>query len=335
MNFDDLEKNLNGPLANRWLVTGQEPLLMIEAADAIRNAAHAQGYSEREVLNASANWNWAQAVDTCQSVGLFASQKLVELRLASFRPGTKGIQMLPMLAQMPLDGIILLITIPFDWSLRKAKWFQTLVAHCQVVECSPVTEKELPAWFTKRITKQKQSLDPQALALLCERCEGNLLAARQELLKLSYQYPQGTRITADMIREAVSDVSRFDAENLLEAAFGGDAAKAARVVSSLKAEGVPIPSFLWMLSDEVRLACRVKSLTESGMPFASACKQAGVWGDRSQRIGRACRRMSARKLASALMLCADIDRLSKGLVVRNRDSDPWLEIESLAAFLAH
>lgn len=335
MKFDDLEASLSHGLANRWLITGEEPLLLIEAADAIRSKAREEGYSEREVLNASANWNWAQAIDSCQSIGLFASQKLIELRLASFRPGTKGIQILPMLAQLPLDGIILLITIPFDWSLRKAKWFQTLAAHCQVVECNTVTENELPAWFTKRIAKQKQALDPQALSLLCERCEGNLLAARQELLKLSYQYPAGTRITADMIREAVSDVSRFDAENLLDAAFCGDAAKAARVVASLKAEGVPIPSFLWMLSDEVRMACRVKSLTEAGTPFGSACKQAGIWGDRSQRIREACQRMSSRKLASALMLCADIDRLSKGLTVRNRDSDPWLEIESLAAFLAH
>ena len=335
MRFDDLERALTtAPLAPRWLVTGEEPLLMIEAADAIRAAAHAAGYVEREVLNATANWNWAQVVDTCQSVGLFTSQKLVELRMASFRPGTKGTQILPLLSTMPLDGIILLITVPYDWSLKRAKWFQALSANSQVVECAQVTEKDLPRWFTKRIAKQQQSLEPDALSLLCERCEGNLLAARQELLKLSYQYPAGTRISAEMIREAVSDVSRFDAKNLMDATFTGDAAKASRVVASLKAEGVPIPSFLWMLTDEIRLACRAKSLMESGTPLAAALKQAGVWGDRGPRISRACNRLSSRKLANALLLAGDIDRIAKGLVVRTRDSDPWMELDSLATFLA-
>ena len=129
-------------------------------------------------------------------------------------------------------------------------------------------------------------------------------------------------------------MARFDVENLLEAMFAGDASKALRIVENLNAAGESIPSFMWMITEEIRMALRYRDAVDHGADRASALRQAGIWGDRAARVTRAAGRLNPRKLASALLLCADIDKISKGLVVCNRDTDPWVEIAALAAFIA-
>lgn len=335
MRFNDLESYLcRGPLAPLWVITGQEPLLMLEAADLLRSKAREEGATEREVLNASALWDWSKLPESCMAMSLFGDKKIVELRLASPRPGVKGTQALTDIASAPLDGVTLIVTIPYDWSLKKASWYKTLTANATVVECNPVTPRELPAWFAARLAKRNLKADPTALKILSERCEGNLLAAAQEVLKLAYLFPEGSTITEASVSDSVRDVARFDVDNLLEAMFAGDAAKALRIVGNLNAAGESIPSFMWQVTDEIRMALRYRDAIDHGADRTSALRQAGVWGDRNARISRAGGRLNTRKLASALLLCADIDKISKGLTVANRDTDPWVEIAALAAFLA-
>ena len=326
-----LKSNAIAPL---WFITGEEPLLMIEAADAIRAHAHALGYEEREVLNASATWDWTLLENSCREIGLFSPKKVIELRLASFRPGIKGAKALAELAKMPLENVVVIVSMPYDWTVKKLAWFKSLSAAAEFIECNPITAKELPAWFTERFHAQGQETDEEAKKILTEKCEGNLLAAKQELLKLAYQYPQGTVITAAMVRDAVSDVSRFDATALLDAMLSGDAARAMRILDSLKAEGEVIPNVTWMIADEIRAAACVAALVKKGMTVDSALRSAAVFGlDKTKRVRALVARASEKKLQSALILLGDIDRIGKGLVVTKRDADPWLELASLASFL--
>lgn len=335
MRFQDLERSITAEPQPLWVITGDEPLLMLEAADLLRQKAREAGYTEREVLNASAVWNWSELFEHCQAMSLFGDKKIVELRLASPKPGVKGAQALTDIAQMPLDGVLLIITIPYDYSLKKLAWWKALTAAAETVECSALTARELPTFFKERLAKNKQSAEPQAIRILCERCEGNLLAASQEVLKLAYRHPEGAVITAADVEETVSDVSRFDADNLLEAIAAADAAKAVRVVENLRAKDEPIPSLMWLLTDEIRTMLKVRGYMDQGMSKDAAIQKAMIWpAAKKFRVSKALSRHSSKKLASAMMLAADIDRISKGLFVADRDSDPWLEILSLVAFLA-
>ena len=335
MLFQDLAAALKGTLSPLWLITGEEPLLMLEAADMIRQQARAQGCTEREVLNASALWDWSKLIDACQAMSLFGDKKIVELRLASPRPGVKGADMLGRIAQMPLDGVVLIISVAWDWQLKSAAWYKKLAAAAQVVECAPVPARELPAWFKGRLAQKGLSAEPEALRILAERCEGNLLAANQEVLKLYYRFGQGKTIEANDVSESVLDVSRFDVENLLEAIVSGDGAKAVRVLENLRAKAESIPAFLWAIAEDLRAAARVRSLMDAGISKNAALMQARIFPEsRKRRAGLAASRMTSRRLASALMLAADIDKISKGLVVADRDADPWIELASLASFLA-
>ncbi len=335
MRFADLESSLShGPLAPLWVITGEEPLLMLEAADLLRAKARQEGATEREVFNASATWDWSKLPESCVAMSLFGDKKIVELRLASPRPGVKGIQALTDIGSAALDGVTLIVTIPYDWSLKKAAWFKTLTARAEIVECNPISARELPAWFAARLAKHALKADLAALKILADRCEGNLLAASQEVLKLAYLYPANSVITQEAVTDSVRDVARFDVENLLEAMFAADSAKALRIVENLNAAGESIPSFMWMVTEEIRMTLKFRHALDNGSDRSSALRQAGIWGDRASRITRAAGRLNTRKLASALTLCADIDKISKGLIVANRDTDPWVEIAALAVFIA-
>lgn len=326
-----LKSNTISPL---WFITGEEPLVMIESAEAVRSKAKALGFQEREVFNASALWDWSLLESSCREVGLFSPKKIIDLRLATFRPGVKGAKALSDLADMTLENVVVIVSMPYDWSVKKLSWFKKLSAAAEFVECAPVTARELPAWFTERFARQGQEIDDQAIDLLCARCEGNLLAAKQELLKLAYRYPAGTRIRAEMIRESVSDVSRFDGEALAEALLTGNAAKAVKIIDALKAEGESIPNVLWMLADEIRGAARVCSMIEHGLSPDAALRTAGIFGPaKTRRVRSLALRCSERKLQAAVMLLLDIDKIGKGLTVAKRDADPWLELAGLAAFL--
>jgi DNA polymerase-3 subunit delta len=300
----------------------------------LRAKAREEGATEREVLNASAIWDWSKLSESCTAMSLFGDKKIVELRLASPRPGVKGTQALTDIASMPLDGVTLVVTIPYDWSLKKAAWYKALTANAEVVECNSVSARELPSWFAARLAKKNLKAEPAALKILSDRCEGNLLAAAQEVLKLAYLFPEGSVITQEAVTDSVRDVARFDVENLLEAMFAGDAAKSLRIVENLNAAGESIPSFMWMITEELRMTLKFRAAIDNGSDRNSALRQAGIWGDRSSRITRAAGRLNTRKLSSALLLCADIDKISKGLTVPNRDTDPWIEIAALAAFVA-
>lgn len=333
--FQELERHIRPEPQPLWVITGQEPLLMLEAADSLRQKARAAGYTERTVLNASAVWNWSELFESCQAMSLFGDKKIVELRLASPKPGTKGAQALTDIAQMPLDGVMLIITIPYDYSIKKLAWWKALTSTAEVVECPTLTSRELPAFFKERLAKNKQTAEPEAIRILCERCEGNLLAASQEILKLAYRHPEGAVITAADVEQTVSDVSRFDTDNLLEAIAASDAAKAVRIVENLRAKAEPIPSLMWLLTDEIRTMLRIRGFMDQGMSKDAAIQKANVWPQaKKYRIGKALTRHSTKKLAAAMILAADIDRISKGLFVADRDSDPWLEILSLVGFLA-
>lgn len=335
MRFQDLERSIHPDPQPLWVITGQEPLLMLEAADLLRQKARNAGYIERTVLNASALWNWSELFEQCQAMSLFGDKKIVELRLASAKPGVKGAQALSDVAQMPLDGVLLIITIPYDNSIKKLAWWKALTGAAELVECAALTARELPNFFKERLAKNKQSAEPEAIRILCERCEGNLLAASQEILKLAYRHPEGTVITASDVEQTVSDVSRFDTDNLLEAIAAADAAKAIRIVDNLRAKAEPIPSLMWLLTDEIRSMLKVRGLMDRGMSKESAIQKAMIWpAQKKLRINKALGRHSAKKLTTAMLLAADIDRISKGLFVADRDSDPWLEILSLVGFLA-
>ncbi len=325
-----LPAHLKRGLAPLYVVSGDEPLLTLEAADAIRAKARAEGYDEREVLVAEGGFDWNRLRASGASLSLFASRRLLEIRLPSGRPGVEGGRALEAFAaDLPPDTVSLVILPRLDRRGQQAAWFQALAGAGVVVDVAPVELGALPAWIGERLARQNQSADAETLRFLAEQVEGNLLAAYQEIQKLGLLYPP-RRLSLEEVSEAVLDVSRFDVFQLGDAMLMGDVARLARILDGLRGEGVkPIP-VLGMLAWLIRGLNKAKAALSRGLDMGAALREGGFWGERQNWARRALPKLSAEALSAALRHAADIDRMSKGL----KAGDVWDELLQLCLRIA-
>lgn len=314
-------------LAPFWLATGSEALLMIESGDLVRHRARELGYTDRQVLEMSGNADWSQLPDAAASIGMFDDRKFLEVRLPGGRPGTRGTRAIQEFLETPVDGVVTLFTMPRpDWQGVKAAWWKKLVERCTVIDCDPVERRALPAWLAGRLQRNGQSAPPEVLEAFADLVEGNLLAAKQEVDKLALLFPRG-ELTREQIETSVGNCSRYTTEALVESICTGDPARAARIIDGLEAQGEVFPLLLMVLTSQLRNLIKLRAGQEQGLSFVK-----GVFATPALKAGA--RRIPLRRLEAALLVLADIDRIAKGLPVRDRDSDPWIELKSVCLFLA-
>ena len=327
---DQLTAHLAKPLAPLYLLHGDEPLLILEAADAIRGAARAQGFDEREVLVAGAGFRWDQLAQAGGNLSLFGGNKLIDLRIPSGKPGREGGEALQRHCEKLGDGLLTLVTLPqLDWQAKKAAWFTALNNAGVALELNAPPLPQLPDWIAMRLARQKQSATPEALEFVASHVEGNLLAAHQEIQKLALLYPEG-QLTLEQVEEAVLDVARYDVDKLRAALLAGDAPRCARLLEGLRAEDTAPPLVLWALAQETRTLAQLRVQLDQGASFDSACSAARIFGARQGAYRTATQRCSTPLLRAALLQAARIDRMIKGLT----RGDLWDEFLQLALRLS-
>jgi DNA polymerase-3 subunit delta len=327
---NQLASHLERTLAPLYVVHGDEPLLALEAGDAIRAAARRAGCDEREVLVAEPGFRWDALLAANANLGLFGAKKLVDLRIPSGKPGVDGSRALEFCATHPNPEQTLLVTLPrLDRTTQASGWFSALVDAGVSVAVAPLAREELPAWIAARLALQKQRVPRGTLSFLAERCEGNLLAARQEIEKLGLLLPEGD-LDAEAVERAVTDVARYDVFQLSEAWLAGDAARALRIIAALEAEGEGIQLLLWQLGEDVHALAFVLEAAASGTPVAVAIRNARVWGKRQAAMERAARRLESDAIASLIAALARLDALSKGIGRGN----VWDELRATVLTLA-
>jgi DNA polymerase III subunit delta len=324
---DQLPAHLAKPLASVYVLHGDEPLLVIEAGDAIRAAAKNQGYTEREVLVAGTGFKWNDLQGAAGNFSLFGGNKLVDLRIPGGKPGRDGTEALQRHCAQPGAGVVTLITLPqLDWQARKAAWFLALQQAGVALELNAPDLAQLPDWIAGRLARQQQSAPRPALEFIATHVEGNLLAAHQEIQKLGLLYPAGA-LTAAQVEDAVLNVARYDVDKLRRALLAGDAGRCARLLEGLAAEGVAPPLVLWALATEIRTLAAVKAGVDAGRPAAAVLKAERVFDDRRGRaIQQAMGRVALPGLRAALRHAARIDRIIKGM----EKGDLWDEFLQLA-----
>lgn len=322
-----------GSLPPVFVVASDEPLLAIEAQDAIRATARGLGYAEREVLQADARFDWSKLAAAAQGMSLFADRKIIEVRLPTGKPGTSGAAALEAHAEAVGEGVLTLVALPrLDRRAKETRWVAALERAGVLVEIDAIERARLPQWIGQRLARHQQRAGAEALEFIADRVEGNLLAAHQEIEKLALLHPAG-ELTLEQVADSVLNVARYDVFQVPVAMLAGDAARLRKTMAGLEAEGEAIPLLLWVVTEELRMLLRVKAQVESGRPFASAVREHRVWG-RERLIERALGRLSSASLAVALQRAAEIDRLAKGLRAPHSDSDAWLELTDLVLGIA-
>lgn len=310
---DDLPAHLARKLEPLYVVHGDEPLLALEAGDAIRAAARAAGIVERELCVVEPGFRWDAFVGANANASLFGDRKLVDVRIASGKPGIEGAKSLEAYAARPNPDNVTLITLPrVDKATQASAWFSALAEAGVTIAVQPLEREALPRWIAARLARQKQKASPETLAFLADRCEGNLLAARQEIEKLGLVLPEGS-LSHDAVEAAVADVARYDVFAASEAWLAGDAARVLRVLSMLEAEGDGPQLAIWTLGEDLHAMAAVQAMTRDGMPMQAALRNARVWGKRQAALERAVRRIPVAAVEQALATLANVDALSKGI----------------------
>lgn len=250
---EQLAAHLAKPLQPLYILHGDDPLLTIEAGDAVRAAARRQGFAERSVLVVTPSFDWDELFHAAGNLSLFGGRTLVDLRIPTGKPGRDGGEALQRYCRAPSSGDVLtLITLPeMDWKAKKAVWFGTLAATGIAIECNAPPLAQLPQWIARRLALQQQTAAADALEFIALHVEGNLLAAHQEIQKLGLLHPAGT-LTLQQVSAAVLNVARYDIDDLKGALQSRDAARCARTLEGLRAEAAAPPLVLWVLANEAR-----------------------------------------------------------------------------------
>jgi DNA polymerase-3 subunit delta len=325
LSTEDLPRHLAQGLVPLYVVHGEALLLVIEAADAIRSAARAAGHTEREVLTVEPGFKWAGLKNSAQSLSLFSERKLIDLRIPSGKPGIEGAQALQEYCGQLNSDIVTLVTLPrLDKATQNSKWFTALAEHGATIAAEDIARHALPAWIAGRLQRQQQSADAETLSFLAERVEGNLLAAWQEIQKLALLFPAG-HLSFEQVKDSVMDVARYDVFKLSEAMLAGDAARFARILDGLRAEGTATVLILWALAEDIRTIGKLLRAMRLNGNMAGALREARAWGVRQKLMERAVRRFTPAFAERALRQAAYVDKVAKGL----RRGDVWDELLQL------
>lgn len=325
LNANQLSGALKKNLAPIYLVSGDEPLLVQEACDSIRHSARQRGFQERELHHIEANFDWGQLLSAANSLSLFSSQKLIELRMPGGKPGDKGSRALvEYSAHLPEDTLLLIITGKLDSAATRSKWYKAIDKVGVHLAIWPIDPPRLPGWIQQRLQRAGLSADSSAIEMLASRVEGNLLAAAQEIEKLKL-LTEDSHISAELMASAVADSARYNVFGLADKALQGDARAAVKSLNGLRAEGAEPLAVLWALSRDLRQLLQISSLTEQGMHPDQAMRQVRVMGKRQPLFAAALKRLRRPRLELLLRQANGVDRATKGM----RDADPWDELLDL------
>ncbi len=334
LRVDGLEAHLAKTVAPLYVISSDEHLLALEAADKIRRAARANGYSERDVLTVERTFKWGELLAANNEMSLFGDKKLIELRIPTGKPGKDGGAALQAYAKNLSPDNLTLITLPkLDWQTAKAAWVGALQQAAVYIEIPIVARAALPGWIGTRLASQGQSVDRQGLDFIADRVEGNLLAAHQEIQKLGLLHEPG-KLTFEQVHDAVLNVARYDVFKLSEAMLSGDVARLVRMLEGLKGEGEALPLVLWAVADEIRTLLKLKAAMAQGRPLGVLLKEYRIWGPKERMMEPALRRVSLATLEQALQDAAQVDKMVKGLRAKAFAGDAWDAMLQLALKVA-
>ncbi len=316
-----------------YLIAGEEPLLVEEALDAVRRTARAAGHDEREVLHADKQFDWARLTAASDNLSLFGGRRLIELRLPGGRPGKEGSAALKAFAGAPPpDTTLVVVTDRLEAAQRKSAWVSAIAGSGTYTYAWPLQRQAVPKWLEQRARSRGVHLDAEAVTLLADRNEGNLLAMAQEIDKLALLAGEGS-LDAAAVAEAVTDSARYAIFDLPEAVLAGAVGRSRRIVERLRAEGEEPVLVLWALARDLRALVDIQAALARGERSAAVMARHRILKRRQTRFDELARALPQPRLMGLLSRAAAVDRVIKG-AVPGRPWDELIVLSSRAARVA-
>ena len=338
-----LGRHLERGLKSLYVLHGDEPLLQLEALDALRAHARTQGFTERSAHTvAGAHFDWSEVLAAAGSLSLFADKQIIEIRIPSGKPGKDGSAALQQLAEQAQgnDSTLTIVLLPrLDKATKSTAWFMALENGGVTLQVEPVERQALPQWIAQRLGAQGQSVaagveGQHTLQFFADRVEGNLLAAHQEIQKLGLLFPvtpqNGGVLTLAQVEGAVLNVARYDVFKLSEAVLAGQGVRVQRMLDGLQAEGEAEVLVHYTLAEDIRALKRVKDALVQGRPLPMALRENRIWGAKERQFESVLPRLGAGQLAELLHAAQVVDGIVKGLRQPDWPANGWQALHRLA-----
>lgn len=320
--LEQLPQHLQQQTASLYTLFGNEPLLILEAADLIRIHAQQQGYTERELFTVDQHFDWSDLLNAGNNLSLFGERKIMDIRIPSGKPGKEGGKAIETYCNALPPDTLTLITLPrIDKQGQATKWFKALEATSILIPVYTIERDQLSGWIGQRLARQQQKADSSVLQFLADQVEGNLLAAHQEIQKLTLLYPVGN-LTFDQVKGVVLNVARYDVYQLSDAMISASAVRYTRILTGLQGEGTAPLLILATLAEQIRQLIIIRKGLDNGQPPAQLLQAARVWGDRQKSVMATAKCISLQSLMQGLIDAARIDRIIKGIA----QGDIWDEL---------
>jgi DNA polymerase-3 subunit delta len=326
---DKLHDQLRGTLAPVYLVSGDEPLQAGECCDAIREAARNAGHSAREVMEVDPGFDWQHLANEATAMSLFAEKKIIDLRIPGGKLGNEGGKAISAYCSDPPPDTLLLISLPkLDRQQQGSKWFKSVDKIGAVIQVWPIDVQRMPRWIEQRLKSAGIAPSREAVQILADRAEGNLLAAAQEIRKLVLLRGEGHLDEAELL-DAIADSARYDVFELIDSALQRQPGRCLRMLEGLRGEGVAAPVVLWALHRESRSMAQISADIAKGMTPDHAVSRAKVFSKRTTLVRQAVGNLRTPQWLGLLRECQRADRAIKGSLAQ----DPWLVIERIVLTL--
>lgn len=331
LHAEKLPSHLKNNLAPCYLVSGDEHLLVEEALDQIRAAARERGFESRESFAALTNFNWSRLAAVASNGSLFADKRIIELRLPTGKPGRDGSAAIcEFVESLSSEFVLIVVTPKLDKGNRNSKWVKTLSARGDHVPIWEVDLRDLPGWVGGRMRDAGLKPDRDAMRMIADRVEGNLLAANQEIEKLRLTLGEGD-VTGEDVSKAVTDNSRYDVYKLVDAAVGGNARRAMKILNGLRGEGVEPVIVMWALTRELRSLAMLADAVRQNVDLGAAMQQQYVWNNRQAMVRACIGRHQHSELYRLLKASGRADAAAKGQAA----GDPWQLAADIVIGLSH
>jgi len=311
LRFDLVKNDLKKELRPLYLISGDEPLQIMEAEDLIRSAARASGFSQREVFHVERGFDWNSLLQSANSMSLFAEKKILELRLNTTKLGDAGGKAMFQYCEMLPEDNLLIVSMPkIDAATQKTKWFKQFDKVGAVLQVWPIEIERLPHWVKQQMINRQLMPTAEAVRLICDKVEGNLLAASQEIEKLALEGPR--QIDVDDVLETVADDAKYDVFKLVDAVLLGKLSRTAKILRGLRASGEEPVVILWALTREIRSMISMAQEKSQGTPIGQIFKKYRVWDKRAPIVQSGLNRHSESKWLFLLQHAIQVDKIIKG-----------------------
>ncbi len=313
-----------------YLLASGEPLLLRDWLDQARTSLKRFNIDDVRVEVAETSYDWEALLGESGAMSLFDDKKCRIIHINNGKPGQKGSRVIQSLCEQPPEDVIFIFVIPaLNRQINNTSWCKALQQAGIVVELKPIATNQLSGWIVQRASEKQLSIDSQSASFLAERTEGNLLAADQELEKLSMQFADRKTVSFEAIEQSVARSARYSHFELVEACLAGNSKRALRILGSLQGEGYVVPQLRWPLQAALEQLARLKQAQLNGRLNHGLWQELRIWSSKQRLFETALNRLGLDQIERLMQSCATLDRISKGQQADDFPDWDWLQARTL------